>query len=393
MSELVNVRKTASNFRWQFLATASVIALIGSAFEAGRAEAADDSDHPSVWIELGGQLSRLDDQQEAFSPLVMDGRPAMFSPSQKFERLPLYTFDETGKISFAPASWDFVLSASVRYGRSGSDKHVRQQTYPKPTYFHYTSRGVQRTRVGLAYEARFADTKTQNDEHHLILDFQAGKDVGLGMFGGKTLSSIFSLGVRFAQFSSTSNIALKSDPDWRRLYKYVNLPSYGINHEKLTSAQPYHSNAANIRATRSFRGVGPSVSWNASAPVAGGTQRGGLTFDWGMNAAVLFGRQRVQVQHQTTARYQSAPKYIPPAYQYGKLLYHHSAAHVRTRSVVVPNVGGFAGASVQYANAKLSLGYRADFFFGAMDGGIDAAKKENVGFYGPFASVSIGFGG
>ena len=59
--------------------------------------------------------------------------------------------------------------------------------------------------------------RAQNDEHHLIVDFQAGKDVGLGMFGGKDGSSVFGLGVRFAQFSSKSNIALKSDPDWHRL--------------------------------------------------------------------------------------------------------------------------------------------------------------------------------
>ena len=66
---------------------------------------------------------------------------------------------------------------------------------------------------------------------------------------------------------------------------------------------------------------------------------------------------------------------------------------VRLRSVIVPNVGGFAGLSFHYANAKVSFGYRADIFLGAMDGGIDAVKKENVGFYGPFASVSIGLGG
>lgn len=44
-------------------------------------------------------------------------------------------------------------------------------------------------------------------------------------------------------------------------------------------------------------------------------------------------------------------------------------------------------------NFKLSLGYRADFFFGAIDGGIDARKSETVGFYGPFASIGIGLGG
>jgi len=41
----------------------------------------------------------------------------------------------------------------------------------------------------------------------------------------------------------------------------------------------------------------------------------------------------------------------------------------------------------------VSLGYRADFFFGAMDTGIDTAKRTTTGFFGPFATVSIGIGG
>ena len=36
---------------------------------------------------------------------------------------------------------------------------------------------------------------------HAILDFQAGKDVGLGMFGGK---SILSAGIRVAQLNENS---------------------------------------------------------------------------------------------------------------------------------------------------------------------------------------------
>ena len=58
----------------------------------------------------------------------------------------------------------------------------------------------------------------------------------------------------------------------------------------------------------------------------------------------------------------------------------------------MPNVGGFAGLSFRYADAKFSLGYRADFFFGAIDGGIDTRKSENRGFNGPFASISVGVG-
>ena len=65
----------------------------------------------------------------------------------------------------------------------------------------------------------------------------------------------------------------------------------------------------------------------------------------------------------------------------------------RSRSVVVPNIGALAGLSFNFSNAKVSLGYRADFFFGAMDMGIDTRDTSNVVFHGPYASVSIGLGG
>ena len=67
-------------------------------------------------------------------------------------------------------------------------------------------------------------------------------------------------------------------------------------------------------------------------------------------------------------------------------------AVTRSRNVTVPNIGGFAGLSYRYSDAKLSLGYKADFFFNAIDGGIDARKNENRAFYGPYASISIGLG-
>jgi hypothetical protein len=60
---------------------------------------------------------------------------------------------------------------------------------------------------------------------------------------------------------------------------------------------------------------------------------------------------------------------------------------------VVPNLGGYVGASVHYSNAKINFGYRVDEFFGAMDGGQDTAKKYNRGFYGPYLNLSLGLGG
>jgi hypothetical protein len=65
----------------------------------------------------------------------------------------------------------------------------------------------------------------------------------------------------------------------------------------------------------------------------------------------------------------------------------------RSRRKVVPNLGGYLGASARYNNAKISFGYRADTFFGAMDGGQETHKDYNRGFYGPYMNVSIGLGG
>ncbi len=95
----------------------------------------------------------------------------------------------------------------------------------------------------------------------------------------------------------------------------------------------------------------------------------------------------LKTSHQTTAQYD-------PGYFERYRTTHQYAPHHNTRSrrVTVPNVGGFAGLSYNYANAKLSFGYKADFFFGAIDGGIDVRKSENRAFYGPYASISIGLG-
>src|SRR5580692_1245839 len=282
MSEFVNARGQGKNFRRLLLATASAIALM-ELVAADCAKASDDDfDHPVLWIELGGQLSRLNEPSEPFTPPNMVDRPSTFLPSQKFERMPLYSIDRDGTLLFEPSGPDWVLSASVRYGRSSSNKHVHQQTHPKPLYQYkyYSSAEHKLTRI--PGDARFADTIVRNQDHHFIVDFQAGKDVGLGMLG-RGAASVFNLGVRFAQFDTKSKIVLKSNPDWKITYKYA----FGLK----IPASVYHSHAAAITAARSFHGIGPSISWNASAPILGNSESSELSFDWGVNAAVLFGRQ------------------------------------------------------------------------------------------------------
>jgi hypothetical protein len=404
MSELIQKNKYRS-FHRQLLTGVSALALIGYVATMPVARA-DDGNLPTIWIELGGQFNRLENSQEIYTPPFVALTPSNFSPPQIAERPARYGLDETAALTFQPEESDWVFSASVRYGRSGNSKHVRQQSNPAPytafTSFHRSRNGnyhhFTHYYVNYAADPRFVDVTTKHSEGHTILDFQAGKDFGLGLFGHNA-SSTLNIGVRFAQFTSRSAINIRENPDWHfkthittfsTSYDY-NGSHYSFYHKVQNVNQPYHSFAGAFRANRSFTGLGPSISWKSSEPFAGNPERGALTFDWGLNAALLFGRQKAKTHHQTTAWFHST--YANQANR--PITYQHPVTpdHARSRNVIVPNIGGFAGLSVKYNAAKVSVGYRADFFFGAMDGGIDARRNENVGFYGPFATVSVGLGG
>lgn len=391
MSELIIKNYDRGSVRWKLLTGASALAL--TAYTSSiLAVHAEDADRPTVWIELGGGLSHLQNGQETFSPPLMAGRPSIFEPSQHFEHPPKSSFDAQGSITINPSRSDWSFNASVQYGRSKADKHEEQQTSPVPTskYFfpdHHT--GYKLVVQPVAH--KFAETQAGNTESHVILDFQAGKDVGLGLFGNQSGASTVSVGVRFAQFKSESNFALRSDPDWHFQHKYFDIPPYYYGLHVVN--QPFHTVFASMTAKRSFTGAGPSLSWKSSMRLAGNANDGGIDVDWGANVGVLFGRQKSQSHHQSTARYALKSVQRQTAVPQTTARGPATPDHTRSRNVVVPNLGGFAGLSFKYPNAKVSVGYRADFFFGAMDGGIDVRRTYDHGFYGPYASISVGIGG
>ena len=404
MSELITQRPRLNDVRWRLLATASALTLLALTVSEAKAE---DSDRPTFWIELGGQLSRLENGQAPYAPLFTALIPSDLALPHQVEKPTLYGFDESAALTFQPQGSDWTFSASLRYGRSSSSKQAHQQSSPAKfitnfvnhhrwygVYYHNTGQGY-----ALPIAARFSDAVAKQNESHMMLDFQAGKDVGMGLFG-RHASSTLNVGVRFAQFTSKSRFALRADPDWQFNAHVVTFSSsyysggYFFSRSVKPSRvlQPFHVFSGSLLASRSFNGLGPSVSWNSSEPIVGNSERGELSFDWGVNAALLFGRQKAKIRHQTTGRYHSsAARYagdLPITYQRPA-----TPDRARSRSVVVPNIGAFAGLSVKYPNVKVSFGYKADFFLGAMDGGIDARRTEDVGFHGPYASVSIGLGG
>ena len=384
MSELMDLSGGKKSCRWQLMTTVSVAVLLGAACGSISANAADqEANRPTVWLELGAQLDHIDGQGDSFPVGFLARNPDSVvlqptTPLQAQRPVPL-AFAGEGKISIQPDGSNWVFSAVVNYGRSNNFRHVDHQTngtHPLVFYNGLPSGNIRGT-------DDFSDTQVNHQESHTILDFSAGKDVGLGLFGNNS-SSVLSLGVRFAQFSSKATFDVRARPDLQT--KYITNPT-GNRRVPLLYFHTYHDQGV---ASRSFRGIGPSLSLSGSTSLVGSPQGGQVGVDWGANAALLFGKQKTHVQHQESGHYFSKLVQLGRPYL---VTYEHSGGHVNARSVTVPNVGGFAAATYRIEDFKVSLGYRADFFFGAVDVGIDTRKSETLGFYGPFASISVGLGG
>jgi iron complex outermembrane recepter protein len=384
----INKTRAEMMYRHKLLMTVSATALLGLVYSTA-ANAGTDADRPLVWIELDGNLNRISGQPEPYMPpFDAVGVQHGLMSAGSLQTPPRYSIDGGGSISFQSEGSDWIFSASVQIGRSKMRKHEHQEV-PITTDSVIGPLRIS-DRFSIGYVDQTADYTVKSGERHAVVDFAVGKDLGLGLWGANSSSQI-ALGIRIAQFTTKTSMDLRADPYPHRAgEKY--LPQL---HGSIPFNFYYQFYSARPTFDRSFQGVGPSLSWKGSALIVGPSgEDAEVTFDWGANAGLLFGRQRVKIQHQTTAdRHVNLP-FGPLSGQpkYSTDHYVNSARTVRSRAVTVPNIGGLVGMSLKLPNAKISAGYRADFFIGAMDGGLDARKSVTRGFYGPFASISIGVG-
>jgi hypothetical protein len=185
---------------------------------------------------------------------------------------PSIGYDFDAAISFHPGSSDWIFSASMRYGRSQlGPKYTHDQAYPLTS------------NAGLPSYA-FLNATRQSHSTHAIIDFTAGRDVGLGLFdSGK---STIHFGVRAAQLNENAK---------------GHLSAFSTAPQKYSASKIVHK--ADALFARSFTGAGPSVSWDEMTPLMGSPDDE-VTFDWGANAAILMGRQKARISlHTADNRY------------------------------------------------------------------------------------------
>jgi hypothetical protein len=398
MSELINTGNKQTNIRLGLLATASVVVLAACVAPAQEGRAAD---RPTVWVEAGWHLDSIAGSNETLVPpldgLTTTGFPdtpsAANSLGQGAGGFPSFTDMENvlgrssgaeGSISFQPRGSDWVFSVSARYGRTHSKRHVQQRhdIYGTPAYVTYLLSPIPKLKT--PHFTNYVEQDTDNTEAHTIIDFQVGKDVGLGLFGANT-ESVFSFGARYVQMNMTSKGHSYAAPGAR--FYHGKTVFAGLKYAILT----YNQNSATVLERYSnFSALGPSLSWKNTTGLWGEPADGQFALDWGMNAALLFGRQKVNIHHNSVAN-----SYRGFTAGFGRVHYTtgDSNNRIESRRVTVPNLGGFAALSYRFINAKLSVGYRGDFFFGAMDRGLDTHRSVTTGYQGPFATISVGLGG
>jgi hypothetical protein len=357
-------------------------------------------DHrPQVWVQLGGSFNMLSDGSHPYDPTGMKffpnggsatpAWPSVLPTPAQLQKVPQTSFNWEGALFFQPDQSDWTFEAGIRYGRSSRNKHYHKSAPITDTkngfsfygnYFTCDQFGGYGSIAEVCKHGRsqlFDDSQNDSGEQHTMLDFTLGKDFGLGSMSGK-----LSAGVRIAQFHSQASLTMGADPH----YNFV-----------VNVSQKYHEIwEFSSQETRTFHGVGPEAKWDGSTPILGDAEDGQLTFDWGINAAVLFGRQSAILHH--AVKHCRVDGFGSLAVCEGGTISGVEDPRIpeppddvnRSRNVTVPNLGGYVGASMRYHNSKVSLGYRADTFFNAMDGGQETHESTNRGFYGPYLNVSLG---
>ncbi len=398
--------KTYGTLRLRLLSTASATALILSAAGLPSAQAAENR-QPALWIDLGWHSDHVYNSTDSFAlpfgALVpQSGLTAPLAAAQNLE----HSYGDDGKFTFRPSGTNWVFAAAVSYGRSHGQARIDQtQALPTtafttfhttiPTYpFPYHRTYVKPVQVS----AKEINADIVNAESHYIIDFEAGKDVGLGLFGHEGTYTL-SAGVRFAHFTNVLNVSqFHAKPDVHFSHFQYTHPTLAFFPSGVQTVpwyfsgdrQIWHALAGNPSASHNFSGIGPSIDWDATTPLWGDERHGGaISLTWDVNGALLFGKQKDKAQHRTVGANncygRNCNAYVTQ--------YQNTSATRTTKNITVPNLGGAIGISYRFRDLKLNFGYRADFFFHAINTGFTGKSAITRGYQGPYASISVGLGG
>jgi len=334
-------------------------------------------------VEFSGMVQRHDAPYETLAPAFAGEFPTALDPLVTQNRDLDHGDGRELKLTWRPEG-PWRVSGDVRYGRTNSDTARRHSEIAEETvcvlrgpicdpavYEALNAYGLLQT------PKSWSDSSARSGEEHLFADFNIGREVGLGSVS----SSRVELGLRYAQFESTTQVAMN-----------------GIPHMDVPEAFAYYiavhdQHTAVLAADRTFEGFGPTLSWDAAIGLLGSEEAGHLDVDWRLRAGVLFGKQRTNVNgfEQSTHFEESYFVHLTPE---AEVLNDPVPVEVhRSQSVSVPLVDLSLGLSYEVGRMKVGAGYRWERYFGVLDVGYDEHKDADRTIDGPYFKVAVGFGG
>ena len=339
--------------------------------------------HP-LTVELGGMTTQVDAPNEVFRPAWVDEftSPTLAFPIGTQEEDLDWGDEREVKIAFRPQAGPWQVAARARFGRTNGVAETWRYEFTQGPY----NDKYQATNPGLRLDDGRSGglSETHDQEKHTLVDFQVGRDLGLGLFGEDERSTV-SLGLRYAQFETTSRTSL------------VGIPEYVFPTGYVDSFSPVIWNEYDSRFSRTgeFRGTGPMVSWEASKRLFQIGDFGRANLDWSLTGGMLFGKQETSLEGDTRARYFAVGEFFRALDSFGPTTVNETQLEPRTatRDVEVPFFGASLGLSYEIDRFKVGAGYSWERFSDVFDGGIAEARDVDRTIQGPYFRLSVGFGG
>jgi iron complex outermembrane receptor protein len=325
-------------------------------------------------LEVGGQAQRYDASTSDSNPGFINSFSSAIDPShdQNFD----LDRGDGREVKFTYNAGDWKAWLGARFGKTnGSSVGVfrsepgnsgcQSSKYVAPNFCVTNP-------ANLVTTTNWSQSGHRQKEEHTIVNFAAGRDIGMGLFEASTLS----VGLRYADLNSAQDISL-----------------YGISHWDVPTgtvvSQTGHRHRLSAHADHGFEGVGPVVSWDASKLLIGDDDAGHLDIDWSVTAGALFGDQDTSIQGE-----ERAETILFSLVSLGEVTTMATPVAIqRSSSRTVPVVDVSLGLSYTVNRAKISAGYRWERYFNAIDGGYDETQQYDRTIDGPYLTLAIGFGG
>lgn len=227
-------------------------------------------------------------------------------------------------------------------------------------------------------------------EKHLLVDFQVGRNLGIGSSSAGTVSA----GLRYASFQSKSVLSQSGIPDWQ-LPEDCFDGGFSAQCGKYSKPATRTEYVGGMTSDREFKGFGPFASWQAATRLMGAERGGRLDLDWGVSAGILFGKQTavVEVSEASATFRQTYFEHIFQGDTNPLTSDSQTIEYKRSEATTVGTLGAQLGLHYRWGAAGIGAGYRWNRYFGVVDGGIEQKRDYDRTLDGPYLSIRVGFGG